>query len=112
MKERLVCSVKSNNWLVDIYSVICFIAQRTQKDMMTHIDIDIQDEQEAARILSLLTREHIPHRVEKKQVISEKERTEARERIMRGGSQTLNVEEMVAYVKETRERKLPFRDDE
>lgn len=40
------------------------------------------------------------------------EKTRARERIMRGGSQTLDVEEMVAYVKETRDRKLPFRDDE
>ena len=40
------------------------------------------------------------------------ERTRARERIMRGGSQTLDVEEMVAYVRETRERRLPFRDDE
>ena len=40
------------------------------------------------------------------------EKAKARERIMRGGSQTLDVEEMVAYVKETRERKLPFRDDE
>ena len=79
--------------------------------MMTHIDIDIQDEQEAARILSLLTREHIPHRVEKKQVITEEERAEARKAVMRGAP-TLNVEEMFAYVKETRERKLPFRDDE
>ena len=40
------------------------------------------------------------------------EKAKARERIMRGGSQTLDVEEMVAYVRETRERKLPFRDDE
>ena len=40
------------------------------------------------------------------------EKGRARERIMRGGSQTLDVEEMVAHVKETRERKLPFRDDE
>lgn len=76
--------------------------------MLTHIDIDVQDEQEAARILLLLNREHIPHRVQKTPVLTE----EARERIMRGGSQTLDVEEMVAYVKETRDRKLPFRDDE
>ena len=46
--------------------------------MLTHIDIDIQDEQEAARILSLLNREHIPHLGEKKQALSEEERVEAR----------------------------------
>ena len=28
---------------------------------LIHIDIDVQDEQEASRILSLLTREDIPH---------------------------------------------------
>lgn len=33
------------------------------------------------------------------------EKAKARERIMRGGSQTLDVEEMVAYVKETHDRK-------
>lgn len=79
---------------------------------LTHIDIDIQDEQEATRILSLLDREHIPHQVQKQPMLSEAERADARERIMRGGSQTLNVEEMVAYVQETRDRKLPFRDNE
>ncbi len=79
---------------------------------LTHIDIDIQDEQEAARILSLLNRERVPHRVQKQPVLSEVERDAARERIMRGGSQTLDVEEMVAYVQETRERSLPFRDGE
>lgn len=79
--------------------------------MLTHIDIDIQDEQEAARVLSLLNREHIPHQVQKKQMLSEEERAKARERIMRGGSQTLDVDEMITYVKETRERKLPFRDE-
>lgn len=42
----------------------------------------------------------------------EDEKAKARERIMRGGSQTLDIEEMIAYVKETRERKLPFRDNE
>ena len=78
---------------------------------MTHIDIDIQDEQEAARVLSLLNREHVPHRVQKKLELSEEERVKARERIMRGGSQTLDVEEMAAYVRETRERKLPFRNE-
>lgn len=51
-----------------------------------HIDIDIQDEQEANRILSLLNREYIPHQVHKKRLISEQERAKARERIMRGGS--------------------------
>lgn len=43
---------------------------------------------------------------------TEEQRAEARERVMRGGSQTLDVEEMIAYVKETRDRKLPFRDNE
>lgn len=79
--------------------------------ILTHIDIDIQDEQEANRVLSLLNREHIPYRVHKKPLISEQERAEARERIMRGGSQTLDVEEMVAYVNQTRERELPYRDE-
>lgn len=37
----------------------------------------------------------------------EDEKAKARERIMQGGSQTLDVEEMVAYVKETREPTLP-----
>lgn len=80
--------------------------------MVTHIDIDIQDEQEAARILSVLSREHIPHRVHQQPTLTEAERAAARERIMRGGSQTLDVEEMIAYVKETRDRKLPFRDED
>ncbi len=79
--------------------------------MVTHIDIDVQDEQEAARILSLLNREHIPHRVRLQPVVTEAERTAARERMMQGGSQTLDVNEMIAYVKESRDRKLPFRDD-
>ena len=34
----------------------------------------------------------------------DEERAKARERIMLGGSQTLDVEEMAAYVKETREQ--------
>lgn len=37
---------------------------------MTHIDIDIQDEQEAARILSLLNCERIPHRVQTKSILT------------------------------------------
>ncbi len=78
---------------------------------LIHIDTDIQDEQEANRILSLLNREHIPHQVYKKPLSSEQERAQARERIMRGGSQTLDVEEMVAYVNGTPERKLPYRDE-
>ena len=78
--------------------------------MITHIDIDIQDEQEAARILSLLKQERIPHQVQKKTVLTEAERAEARERIMRGGSQTLDVEAMIAYNKQ--DRSMPFRDNE
>ncbi|TAE31495.1 MAG: hypothetical protein EAZ91_07895 [Cytophagales bacterium] len=78
---------------------------------MIHIDIDIQDEQEANRILSLLNRERVPHHVQTKRILTEAEQATARERIMRGGSQTLDVEEMIAYVKETRDRKLPFRDE-
>lgn len=78
--------------------------------MLTHIDIDIQDEQEAARILSLLNREHIPHRVQTKPVLTADERAKAREAVMRGGSQTLDVEEMIAYIKN--DRPMPFRDDE
>lgn len=79
---------------------------------MTHIDIDIHDEQEAARILSLLDREHIPHRVQKTPVITEEERAEARERVMRG-SPSLDVDAMLEWLKESKkDRKLPFRDDE
>ena len=77
---------------------------------LTHIDIDIQDEQEAARILSLLDREHIPHRVQKKPVLTDDQRAAAHERIMRGGSQTLDVDEMIAFIKE--DRPMPFRDNE
>ena len=80
--------------------------------MLTHIDIDIQDEQEAARILSLLDREHIPHRVQKTTVITEEERAEARERIMKG-SPSLDVDAMLEWLKESKQdRKLSFRDDE
>ncbi|GAB3640976.1 hypothetical protein [Spirosoma arcticum] len=80
--------------------------------MLTHIDIDIQNEQEATRILSLLNREHIPHRVHKKVVFTEEERAEAQERVMRGAP-TLNVDEMLEWLKESKkDRKLPFRDDE
>lgn len=43
--------------------------------------------------------------------LSDEEKALARERVMRGGSQTLDVEAMVAYVNETRERPLPFRED-
>lgn len=42
--------------------------------------------------------------------LSDEEKALARERVMRGGSQTLDVEAMVAYVNETRERPLPFRE--
>ncbi len=43
--------------------------------------------------------------------LSDEERALARERVLRGGSQTLDVDEMIAYVNETRERSLPFRED-
>ena len=80
--------------------------------MLTHIDIDIDDEQEAARILSLLNREHIPHRVQKMPVITEEERAEARERVMKG-SPTLDVDAMLEWLRESKkDRKLPFRNDE
>ena len=80
--------------------------------MMTLTHIDIEDEQEATRILSLLNREHIPHQVQKKQVISEEERAKARERVMRG-SPNMDVDAMLEHLRESRQdRKLPFRDDE
>ncbi len=44
-------------------------------------------------------------------LLSDEEKALARERVMRGGSQTLDVDEMIAYVNETRERPLPFRED-
>lgn len=84
----------------------------TKPTIMTHIDIDIQDEQEAARILSLLDREHIPHRVQKKPVLTEEERAKAREAVMRG-SPNMDLEAMLEHLRESRQdRKLPFRDDE
>ncbi|WP_288428371.1 hypothetical protein [uncultured Spirosoma sp.] len=43
--------------------------------------------------------------------LSDEEKALARERVLRGGSQTLDVDEMIAYVNETRERSLPFRED-
>jgi|GEM_PF-1891940 len=79
---------------------------------LTHIDIDIQDEQEASRILSLLEREQIPHRVQKKPVITEEERAAARERMMRGAP-TLNINEMLEWLEESKkDRPMPFRDEE
>ena len=63
--------------------------------IMVHIAIDLQDESEIARVLSLLNQAHVPHRVERKNVISEDERAAARERMMRGAP-TLNVDEMIA----------------
>ena len=62
--------------------------------------------------LITLRQETITSTVADRLDVIDDEATKARERIMRGGSQTLDVEEMVAYVKEMRERKLPFRDDE
>jgi hypothetical protein len=77
---------------------------------LIHIDIDVLDETEATRILSVLKREQIPHRVQGKPVLTAEQRAAARERIMRGGSQTLDVEAMIAYNKE--ERPMPFRENE
>ncbi|MBC8153152.1 MAG: hypothetical protein H7Z72_09595 [Bacteroidetes bacterium] len=80
--------------------------------MATHIDIDIQDEQEAARILSLLNREHIPHRVQQKPILTDAEQAEARELIMRG-SPGMELDAVLEHLRESREdRKMPFRDDE
>ncbi|MBO0936552.1 hypothetical protein J2I47_08360 [Fibrella sp. HMF5335] len=79
---------------------------------MVHIAIDLQDESEVERVLSLLNQEHVPHRVERKNVLSDEERAAARERIMRGAP-TLNVDEMLEWLKESKkDRKLPFRDDD
>lgn len=77
---------------------------------LIHIDIDVQSEKEANRILSLLNREHIPHRVQKEPVITEEAREAARVRVMRGGSQRLDVEAMIACNKQ--DRPMPFRDSE
>lgn len=41
--------------------------------------------------------------------LSDEERAKAHERIMRGGSQTLDVDEMIAYIKE--DRPMPFREN-
>ena len=80
--------------------------------MPTHIDIDLHDEQEAARVLSLLNREHIPHRVQTTRPITDEERAAVRERIMRGAP-TLNVDEMLEWVNESKkDRPMPFRDEE
>ena len=45
-----------------------------------------------------------------KKPLTEAERQEARERVMRGGSQTLDVEAMIAYNKQ--DRPMPFQDNE
>ncbi|GAA4398233.1 hypothetical protein GCM10023187_08680 [Nibrella viscosa] len=47
----------------------------------------------------------------KSKPLSEEELAQARARIMRG-SPSLDVDEMVAHIRETRDRRLPFRDDE
>ncbi len=46
----------------------------------------------------------------KNKPLTEEERAAARERLIRGGSQTLDVEAMIAYNKE--DRPMPFRDSE
>jgi len=101
---------RTHNQPVDFEPINSHIAERKRYRAMMHIDIDIQDEQEAARVLSLLKREHVPHRVQQTPTLSEAEREAARERVMRGGSQTLDVEAMVAYNKQ--DRRMPFRDEE
>lgn len=79
---------------------------------MTHIDIDIQDEQEVARVLALLNREQIPYRVGYTRTVTPEERERAREIVMQGAP-SLDVEEMLEWLKESRkDRKLPFRDEE
>lgn len=76
--------------------------------MITHIDIDILDEQEAARILSVLTH---PASGTEKPALSEAERAEVYERIMRGAP-TLNVDQMLKWLDESKkDHKLPFRED-
>ncbi len=78
----------------------------------THIAIDLHDDQKAARVLSLLKREHVPYQVHKKEILSEEEKAEAREIVMRGAP-TLNVEEMLAWLEESKkDRPMPFRNDE
>ena len=79
---------------------------------MTHIDIDLDDEQEAARVLSLLKREHVSYQVQKKPVLSDEERAKALEIVMRGAP-TLNIEEMLSWLEESKkDRPMPFRNDE
>jgi hypothetical protein len=78
---------------------------------MIHIDIDIQDDQEAARVIELLERLHIQYKLTRDEAPAEEEKTRARERVMQGG-EMLYLQEMLDYVKEGRERKLPFRDEE
>lgn len=79
---------------------------------MTHIEIDLHDEQEATRVLSLLKREHVPYRVEGKPRLSGAEREAALEIVMKGAP-TLNVNEMLAWLEESKkDRPMPFRDDE
>lgn len=79
---------------------------------LIHIDIDVESEKEANRILSLLNREHIPHQVQKKPAITEEQKEAARERMMRGAP-TLNVNEMLKWLEESKkDRPMPFRDEE
>lgn len=46
----------------------------------------------------------------KQKSLTDKERVEDQEQIMRGGSQTLDVEALIAYNKQ--DRPMPFRDNE
>lgn len=79
---------------------------------MTHIAIDLHDEQEAARVLLLLKREHIPYQVQTEPTISAEEKAKAREIVMQGAP-TLNVEAMLGWLEESKEdRPMPFRDSE
>jgi hypothetical protein len=77
---------------------------------MIHIDIDIQDEQEAVWVIELLKRLQIEHKTTTKRILSEEDKALARERVMQG-CPDMDVEKMLNWVKESRQdRKLPFRD--
>jgi hypothetical protein len=116
--------------LIFSYKILILLIKRPKTMTLTHIDIDIADEQEAVRVLSLLTREHIPHRIEQRPLplvtdmdgmghktlmarqvdMSDKEWDKTYQLIMQGGSQQLDVEAMIAEIKE--DRPMPFRDSE
>jgi len=74
---------------------------------MPQITINLPNEAEAEWLLGLLRRLQVSYHVEDDQA----KRKRAKEIIMQGAD-TLDVEEMLQYVKETRQdRELPFRDE-